>query len=357
MKRIVAVLSLLLLTVGCDRTANHGDPTPTTPSEPTPDAQAPSEPTPDETASPPDAKPVDVIDVIDAVATSADGRRVSTCRKTDTVRVWDAASGDVVHTFDVDFDDTCSMLAFNEDGTRLAASGSIGNEVTVWDASTGDKLHAFDADEMLATLALNPSGTRLAAGVLPEEGSESTLIVWDIADGRRTLDRWDDGESVLALAWADDDTLWKGSDEGVAAVDVATDTVTNTAPLDVEDGIVGAICPHSNTFYICGGEGATLRDLESGELRSTLKGKGDWSCQAAFSPDGRYVALARGATVAVWYVDSGERVETVDARAGEGRRLPLALSRTALVATAPSGAAHRWSLSDDEQKTFDVPKP
>jgi WD40 repeat protein len=74
------------------------------------------------------------------VSLSPDGKRLATASSDNTIRVWDAATGELVtvlrgHTGHV------LSVAFSPDGTRLAsASGYRGKgEVKVWDAALWDK--------------------------------------------------------------------------------------------------------------------------------------------------------------------------------------------------------------------------
>jgi len=51
-----------------------------------------------------------------------------------------------------------------DDSCRLVARAFASNSVNVWDATTGDLLHRFDMPPMAASVALSPNGEFLASG-------------------------------------------------------------------------------------------------------------------------------------------------------------------------------------------------
>ena len=82
-----------------------------------------------------------------AVAFSGDGTRLASGSYDQTVKVWDAATGELVQTLQ-GHSDAVSAVAFSGDGTRLA-SGSGDQMVKVWDAATGELVQTLQATPIM----------------------------------------------------------------------------------------------------------------------------------------------------------------------------------------------------------------
>jgi tRNA A-37 threonylcarbamoyl transferase component Bud32 len=87
-----------------------------------------------------------------------------------TVRVWEAATGKLVHTLKAHDGDAWSV-SFG--GGRLASAGSDG--VKVWDVATGSEVFAYRGGRGFHVVRFGPDGHTLAAG-----GRAGNIRVWDL---------------------------------------------------------------------------------------------------------------------------------------------------------------------------------
>jgi WD40 repeat protein len=79
-------------------------------------------------------------------------------------------------------DHRVSCLAFNTDGSRLF-SGSWDKYIKVWDAASGELVDTLVKHEtQVIESALSPDGTRMVTA-----SSDSTLKIWDTATGKLAL--------------------------------------------------------------------------------------------------------------------------------------------------------------------------
>lgn len=141
-----------------------------------------------------------------------------------------------------------STVAWSRDGARVAAGGFEGG-VQVWDVATLRPLRTLQGrGTRLTALAFSPDGRRLFSGA-----QDGGLRVWELAEGGRDRDLPGRAGAVTDVAFAGDRALSTGADGRVH--------VWKTDPWELERSI----------------------DLGVPEARG-----------AAFSPDGRRVALIGG---------------------------------------------------------------
>jgi WD40 repeat protein len=101
------------------------------------------------------------------------------------VKVWNVATGQLVHTFG-NLDGPGYPLAFSADSKLLAAVSGADGTISLWETATGKRLQALRDGSELLCLAFSPNGKLLATGgCLP-----GWISLWDV----------DRGEHVTFLA-------------------------------------------------------------------------------------------------------------------------------------------------------------
>src|ERR1700730_4634944 len=83
-------------------------------------------------------------DRVAAVAFSPDGTRVLSGSKDKTLKLWDAATGQLLRTF-VGHTGEVTSVSFSPDGTRVLSGSDDGEDrrLRLWDAATGQLLRTF----------------------------------------------------------------------------------------------------------------------------------------------------------------------------------------------------------------------
>jgi WD40 repeat protein len=240
------------------------------------------------------------------VAVSADGKRLASCAKDGTVRLWDLASGEEERFFRVVQESEKGWgvyVAFSLDGTLLACR-------------TFDTLFVFDV----------ATGKERWRERMPERAGESVVfardgsVLYTVRDSLRIVDgatgkqirRFDMAEEIRRLILSPDGrTAALISYDGVAR---RFDLVRGEL-LPLPDGHAGgvrglAFSPDGRSLVTTSREGVfRLWDPASGRLRQTFDG---FATIVAFAPDGRTLATAaQFYGVGLWDVASGERLHHI----------------------------------------------
>ena len=156
------------------------------------------------------------------MAFSPDGKRLASASRDETVKVWDAATGQETLTLKGHTGGVTSV-AFSPDGKRLA-SASEDETVKVWDAATGQETLTLKGHTGCVTsVAFSPDGKRLASA-----SDDGTVKVWDAATGQETLTLKGHTDAVTSVAFSPDgQRLASASSDG-------TVKVWDARPLDAE---------------------------------------------------------------------------------------------------------------------------
>jgi WD40 repeat protein len=153
-----------------------------------------------------------------SVAYSPDGAKVLTGGGDNMARLWDAATGSLLRTFEGHTAGVYSV-AYSPEGTKVL-TGSADTTARLWDAVTGALLRSFEGHTATVwAVAFSPDGTKVLTG-----GFEGTARLWDTATG--ALIRPFEGHTlgVASVAFSPDGTkvLTGSFDKTARAWDAAT---------------------------------------------------------------------------------------------------------------------------------------
>jgi WD40 repeat protein len=135
---------------------------------------------------------------VQSVSCDPTGRRIATGGKDQTVRIWDAETGNSVAELK-GHADCVNCVGWSPDGRRFASGGCDG-KLILWDVESRQRLFTLDCEEEVMSLAWSPDGKRIATGGVGNLAGR--LTIWDATSGVRlryhmTGDRgW-----ICSLAW------------------------------------------------------------------------------------------------------------------------------------------------------------
>jgi RNA polymerase sigma factor (sigma-70 family) len=230
------------------------------------------------------------------LAWSPDGRQV-VCASSNSVWLWDAESGKLVHKLDGPTHGI-TQAAFAADG-KTVLTGDGDGLIRIWDMAGGKEQRSFDAGTgAVELLALAPDGKTIAVW---GDNDPTTMHVLNTATGKmiRTLhvssSQPQARPTLRTLSMSSGGTLLygaSGTNLGILRWNLATgeelpslgqhDGALNGLALSADERMIGAVSM-GGTLYIW--------ERATGQPRLVVKDIG-YATSVAFSPDGRNVALA-----------------------------------------------------------------
>ena len=253
------------------------------------------------------------------VAVSGDGARIATGSASDleAVLVWDADSGDKLHTLEGPGQEgEAWQVEFSPDGRRLAAS--YGNQVEgeaiaviVWDTATGEEVARMRGlDDQYFYLAFGPDGRLLLTISASGGDTLDRVTMWDTASSTERLgfdlehlggepEFLPDGTAVLIPEGKLERVGLYSTEDGTRLRQVRTSGFEpESVTLHASSGLLGLASQTSREVQV--------RELRTGQLeRSISTADGG---PAVWSPDGDQLAVAGGneSHIRIIDVSSGE---------------------------------------------------
>ena len=236
----------------------------------------------------------------DAVAFSPDGKRVLTGSFDRTARLWDAATGAAVATFE-GHRGPINAIALSPDGKR-ALTGSTDKTARLWDVATGTSVATLEGHTGPVTaVAFSPDDKRVLTG-----SWDNTARLWDAATGTSVATLGGNTEGMTTVTFSPDSklVLTGAFDETARLWDAATGTAIATGTHGPVTA--AAFSPDGKRILTASSDKtARLWDAATGGAAATLEGGTDADNTAAFSPDGRRVLIGSDdKTARLWHVFS-----------------------------------------------------
>ncbi|MFI2476910.1 TIR domain-containing protein [Nocardia xishanensis] len=314
---------------------------------------------------------------VDAVAFSADLRRITSGGDDGTVRLWDTTTGQPITPPLIGHEHQVYDVALSPDGQRIVSSGwdstvrrwdavtgqpigppltggsqnvafspngqwivsTTGNAVQVWDMNTGERIGepitGFEGP--VESVAFSPDGHRIVVGSGRIEG---TVQIWDLdthqpvgqpMTGLDTKPGYED--EVWSLAFSPDgQQIVSGDQDGTVRLWDATTTQPIREPITGHEGAVSSVgfSPDGRSL-VSGGQDGTVRvwhaDPDTSIGRPVIK-PSERAEIAAFSADRRYIVTRSGGIMQVWDTNTGQPI---------GQRLIGNPEAVKAVASSPDG--------------------
>jgi WD40 repeat protein len=282
------------------------------------------------------------------------------------IRLWDLETGEVIRSFvghTPDSGVTTGVFALvSPDGSTILSAGDY--TLRLWDMETGEELRSRLFGGEPHALSLN-SGGQVASYTNSLSGN---WALWDVANWQLAQQFNDHGTTVVISATAI-------SPDGRRALSASSDGIIRVWDLEPHYEVrrlgddtplfAAAFSPDGERLLTGDMSGTvTVWDIETGLELRRFEGNFGVILEAAFSPNGRYVAVAAGdylgeaisGSLTLWGAETGERVHEFEghthllrslAFSPDGRTL-LAGSQAALANTSTDGDLILWDVMTGE---------
>ncbi len=282
---------------------------------------------------------------------SPDGALLVSCSEDETVRLWDVRTAAALHSFKGHTGDTW-CAAFSPDGKRLA-SGSVDRTVKLWDVATGEELRTFKGHtNTVRSVAFTPDGSRLVS-----HSQDATVKVWDANTGAvlRTLGGHGGGGVTVSP-----DGKWFAATAGrkIRLWELATVKELRALEGHVQN-VRGVAFSPDGTRLVSTSHDQTMRlwDLASGKELRTFKGHTAFVWNATFNPAGTRIASAGAdGTVKLWDAGPGRLHGTLVGHGGPVVSIAFSPDGVRLASASGDGTVTLWDAGTrQELRTFRWP--
>lgn len=242
--------------------------------------------------------------------------------------IYDAQTSEVVSLFTESqigeqdgflFNTPPEALTFSVDASIIATAH--GNNIYVWDTFTGNAFAMLDKHpDSINAIALSPDGTKLAAA-----GGDWTVRLWEVNTGKYINSLTGHPSAVNAVAFSPDGNILASAGSTLRLWDADTGESLHTDSRDLGSIDLLAFSPNGKTLATGGGWDHTVHlwDVNTGTLRTGMKGHTDKIRDMAFSPDStRLITASRDRTMRLWNVNTG----------------------TELISVSSDGSLHLWDV-------------
>ncbi|WP_088893816.1 serine/threonine-protein kinase [Leptolyngbya ohadii] len=235
---------------------------------------------------------------VNTIAISPDGKTLISGSDDYTLKIWNVNSGALLGTLTGHSRDV-NAVAVSPD-SKLFVSGGEDRTIRIWSLTTGAMMRSLsDAASMIRTLAISPDGKLLAGG-----GLDNKVRLWNLATGSPLQVLSGHLNSINAIAFCGDGkTLVTGSkDKSIRIWNYQTGELLRTLSEHTRDVNAIALTPNDR-LLISGSSDTTIRiwDLASGRVLLTWADHADAVNSLAVSVDGKLlVSGSSDKTVRIW---------------------------------------------------------
>jgi WD40 repeat protein len=267
-----------------------------------------------------------------------------------------------------------SALRLGQDGSHLAVGTQAGS-VHVWPLGRPGELRVREAGRPVKDVALSPRGDRVAVLEPAEDDRPARLVVYDVERGRPVAARPVADPAAATLRWAPRGSRLLVLGSRAAVVDAASGDARDLGRADQmawspSGGRIAIARPSGAVVVLRAGDGDRIGAVPgegeveavsftpdgsdvlaarhdgrvSGIAHGCPRGGSIRPERAAFSPGGRFLAVADERVLGVWSIATCRRVDLPLPAGVAIRRIAISADGSLAAATGADRIAHVWDV-------------
>jgi GTPase SAR1 family protein len=242
--------------------------------------------------------------------------------------------------------ETILSITFNPQGTILA-SGSSDGIVKVWEIASGELLHTLEGHQGdVYSLSFNSSGTTLASG-----SEDSTVRLWDVKHGTLVHEFVEPEISISAAVFHPSEQMLAIAGEGdstVRFIDGSSGDLISSFPGESYSSIHDISFDATGNILACAKDDGSvvLWHVQTGELLSELFGHTDAVLSVAFDYTGQRLASGgTDGTVKLWHVEQGKLLRSLEVHKKSVDAVAFSPDGSVLCSKSADGSLRVWDCS------------
>ena len=279
---------------------------------------------------------------------SPDGRKIVSGSWDRAIKVWDANSGQEIHTLN-GHTSSVSSVSFSPDGKNFA-SGSSDKTIKIWDTTSGKEILTLKGhSDFVFSVSFSPDGKKIVSG-----SWDKTIKVWDATSGKEILTLNGHLISVTSVSFSPDGKrIVSGSTDRAIKVWDATSGQEILTLRGHSDHVNCVSFSPDGKKIASGSTDKTIKvwDANSGQEILTLKGHKNSVLSVSFSPDGKRIASgSTDKTIKVWDANSGQETLTPKEHTGTVKSVSFSPNGRSIVSGSWDKTVKVWDVADESKK-------